>query len=259
MRGQGPKFTHIVEDIPPETNTSKRLPVVFCLDVSPSMRWREGNDVSAIELLNDAVKRFVTELKAHPKAATAAELSFITFSSNVDVFLPFTSLKRLTVPEFSTVEHGGTSLSAAVIKSINELDSMRNRLKNSEIPYYAPFLVIVTDGNPDENEGKDIQTEAISLIKQHCYDGIKISEMVVPFVIGVGNRINKKILNEFSKVFSDGFFHITGTDEERNLAIYKVFDLIINSALVSFSKKPSETIKTIKTEMNELLADLSGI
>ena len=51
------------EDILPMTNASKRLPIVFCLDASPSMGWKEGNNSSSIELLNAAVANFVQELK----------------------------------------------------------------------------------------------------------------------------------------------------------------------------------------------------
>lgn len=258
-KGHGIIRPAIKEDRLPETNSSKRLPIVFCLDISPSMRWKEEGEDSAIDLLNEAVRRFIAELNSHPKARGAAEVSFITFSTNIVSRIGFTQIKNLNIPVFTTVERGGTNMAEAVVEAINDLDIKRNQLKNSDISYYASFLVIVTDGNPDDNDDKSLQAKALSLVEQHCHRGIKLSEMIIPFVIGVGSRINPDILNKYSSMFANGFFHIKGNGTEKARTFYEVFELIISSAFVSFNTNPQKAVEVIKTNINQLLEDLSGI
>ena len=63
-------------------NTSKRLPIVFCLDVSPSMNWDVDNsDIIPIELLNDSVNTFIREINSDGRTKSSAEVAYVTFST----------------------------------------------------------------------------------------------------------------------------------------------------------------------------------
>ncbi len=239
--------------------TTKRLPIVFCLDVSPSMGWKEGNNSSSMELLNAAVTNFVSEIKKDPKAKTSAEVAFVTFSTNIEMDTAFTPVNQLTVPSFKPVEQGGTNMAQAVLRSIEKIEGERNRLENAEIGYFAPFLVLVTDGNPDKNDDPNVYNRALAAVKKHCDSHIGAQEIIVSFIIGVGDHIDAETLNAYAKGFTKGYFPIRGNAARaRNFS--KVFQLISNSTKKSIhlNGDASEILSTVQNDMNDLLSDLAG-
>lgn len=244
----------------PNINTSKRLPIVFCLDVSPSMGWQVGNNSPSIDLLNAAVSNFVEELKEDPKARTCAEVAFVTFSSGIVADTEFTSIGSLTTPRFRTVDEGGTEMGQAVLRSIEKIENRREQLENMEIPYFAPFLVLVTDGNPDENDEVSVQEKALDAVRRHCDSHVGASEIIVPFVIGVGDHISSKTLDRYASGFTKGYFPIKGKAGEAKVQFNKVFQMIGNSTKKSIhlNGKAAEIISTLQNDMNDLLRDLAG-
>lgn len=239
--------------------TTRRLPIVFCLDVSPSMGWREGNNSSSIELLNAAVTSFVNEIKKDPKAKTTAEVAFVTFSTNIEMDTAFTQVRQLNVPAFKPVEEGGTNMARAVLRSIEKIEGERQRLINTQIGYFAPFLVLVTDGNPDRNDDPNAYDRALNAVKKHCDSHIGAQEIIVPFIIGVGDHIDAETLNAYAKGFTKGYFPIKGNASKvRNFS--KVFQLIGNSTKKSIhlNGDASEILSTVQNDMNDLLSDLAG-
>ena len=239
--------------------TTKRLPIVFCLDVSPSMGYTNGNNSSSMELLNAAVTNFVSEIKKDPKAKTSAEVAFVTFSTNIDMDTAFTPVNQLTVPEFKPVEKGGTNMAQAVLRSIEKIEGERNRLENAEIGYFAPFLVLVTDGNPDKNDDPNAYNRALAAVKKHCDSHIGAQEIIIPFIIGVGENIDAETLNAYAKGFTKGYFLIRG-NAARARNFNKVFQLIGNSTKksVHLNGDASEILSTVQYDMNDLLSDLAG-
>ena len=239
-------------------NTTKRLPIVFCLDISPSMGWRIGGNSSSIELLNAAVNNFISEIKNDPKASAAAEIAFVTFSTDIKTQIDFTPVRKLDSVKFEPVKEGGTRMADAVIWSINEIEKKRQQLQRSEIAYYAPFLVLVTDGNPDDNDDKVRLEEAVSLVKKHCDSHIGASEIVVPFIVGVGDRVDEKTLKAFSAGFVDGYFPIKGIAEQAKSRFQEVFKLISNSAHISVHLNKQKIIPSIKAQMRDSLDEIIG-
>lgn len=239
--------------------TTKRLPIVFCLDVSPSMGRKEGNNSSSMELLNVAVTNFVSEIKKDLKANASAEVAFVTFATNIEMDTAFTPVNQLTVPAFKPVEQGKTKMAQAVLRSIEKIEEERNRLENAEIGYFAPFLVLVTDGNPDKNDVPNEYNRALAAVKKHCDSHIGAQEIIVPFIIGVGDYIDAETLNAYAKGFTKGYFQIRGNAARaRNFS--KVFQLIGNSTKKSIhlNGDASEILSTVQNDMNDLLSDLAG-
>lgn len=249
----------MIEDRIPTTNTSKRLPIVFCLDVSPSMRWKSGNHSSSIELLNLALDNFITELKNDPKASTAAEIAFVTFSTDIEMDTDFRSISTLRKPDIQTVRTGGTYMAKAVLRSIQKIEDRRKELENSEIGYYAPFLVLVTDGNPDKNDDIERHNKALKQVRKHCDSHVGASEIIIPFIIGVGDHVDTETLNDYAKGFTNGFFPICGDAERIELNFKRVFQMIGNSTKKSIhlNGKAKEIIETFQEDMNDLLASLN--
>ncbi len=242
-------------------NASKRLPIVFCLDVSPSMGWCKDGNSTSIDLLNVAVNNFINELKLHTKARAAAEIAFVTFGEEIVMNTEFTPLSALQTMQFKTEKVGATSISKAVFEAIKKIKDRRELLKEGEISCYAPFLVLVTDGDPDSIvDSEAVFQQTLKEVRSHCHDHIPVYDLIVPFVIGVGDYVDTKTLNAYSEGFTKGFFHIKGKSSDIKLNLNKVFQMIINSTIISFTpnKSAKEIISTIQNDANDLLADLAG-
>ena len=241
-------------------NSSKRLPIVFCLDVSPSMGWKIGGNSSAISLLNAAVENFLGDLKADPNARASAEVAFVTFSSKIKTDTPFEPISSVKTPRFRPVWRGGTNLAEAVLRAIEKIEDRRKELESADIPYYAPFLVIVTDGDPDDTADQLMQMQAVSAVKRYCDSSIGATEIIVPFVIGVGDHISPETLNEYAAGFTKGYFPIKGTAESVKAKFNKAFNLIGNSTKKSIhlNGKAEDIITIIKVDMHDLYNDLVG-
>ncbi len=239
------------------TNCSKRLPIIFCLDVSPSMGWPNNQNMTSIGMLNEAVANFIKEIKSSEKLCCAAEIAFVTFSSTVTKVedIHFMNVREMDVPNF-TVEDGGTHTAEAILNSITALQNRMDELSDLEIPYYAPFLVLVTDGNPDDNDNEILHRKAVEILKKHVdYNDTK-TDVIIPFIISVGD-FDSKSLKEYSAGFSKGYFPINGKSDSVHLYFGKVFDLIEKSATLSViigDKK--ERIETISVSMDEAIDDL---
>ena len=242
------------------TNTARRLPIVFCLDVSPSMNRRQGSNSSSIELLNEVIRVFVDDLKNDPKTSTCAEVAFVTFSSGiVKESEEFERICNMETPRFETVKYGGAQMASAVLRSIEKLEDRRQQLKNSDLSCYSPFLVLVTDGNSDRNDDEDSQEKTLAALEGHCDFNVK-SEMIIPLVIGVGDDINAETLNRYARCFADGYISINGTTDIAGIQFKEGFQLISNSIKIStYSAGNDESnYRAIQDELNELRRRLAG-
>lgn len=242
-------------------NSARRLPIVFCLDVSPSMGWRIGNNRASIELLNDAVNQFVDELREDVRACSGAEIAFVTFTDEVIMNTDFESISSIPRQTFKAVEDGGTSLAKAVLVAFDKIEEHRQRLADAEIPCYAPFFVLVTDGDPDETDDEErmLERKALKEIKSHCMDGIPSSEFVVPFIIGVGDHVNPDTLNRYASGIGPGYFPIKGNNTDASMRFGKVFRMIRNSASLNFRPAAqSDMLDMIQNNMDALFQDLLG-
>ncbi len=250
---------------PPVMNSSRRLPIVFCLDVSPSMNWEVFGSDTAMELMNEAVKRFISDLNEDAKIRTCAEIAFVTYSSGIELDTEFYPVKNLEVPRFKAVKEGGTQTSMAVLRSIEKIEEHRRDLENMDIAYYAPFLVLITDGNPDENDDPTLEQRALKLVKSHCSSSVGASEIIIPFVIGVGDFINPETLKKYSAGFVDGYFPIKGSSGTiARIKFNKVFQMIGNSTKKTVNlnksiKAQQQVIDIIGADMGDLIGELREI
>ncbi len=241
-------------------NSARRLPIVFCLDVSPSMGWRIGNNSASIELLNEAVNQFIEELRADIRACSSAEIAFVTFTDRIEVETDFESVRTLPRQTFKTVEKTGTSLAQAVLHCIKKIENHREKLSDMETSCFAPFFVLVTDGDPDINDPEEplLEGQALNALLRHCGNGVPASEFIVPFVIGVGDHVNPERLDRYASGVGPGHFSIKGQTADAQIKFGKVFKLIRNSASQSVRDPKSEMIQMIQSNMADLYADLIG-
>ncbi len=124
-------------------NTSKRLPIVFCLDVSPSMNWDVDNsDIIPIELLNDSVNTFIREINSDGRTKSSAEVAYVTFSTNIEVDSQFMPARNLDNIHLKTVREGGTNMAQAVLRAYEKLEQRVAMYEQMGLRYNVPFFVL---------------------------------------------------------------------------------------------------------------------
>ena len=230
---------------------SKRLPIIFLLDVSGSML--EGTRThNRLTLLNEMLVGVVEKCMSIPKVRKVAELSFMLFTDEILLTSEFRNIRWMDegmlparkdrhprcgmvtwkterldgydypfqVPQFGvSKKDGGTNIGYALKKAVRNLENRVEELK--EFGSYPPFLILVSDGHPKEpgnpgyHEELADQEEAIKLLRSHTKTHRDDNNLIFPFVIGVGeDDINMKRLSDYAQNFRAGYFHIRKNSEE---------------------------------------------
>lgn len=127
----------------PENYEQKCL-CVLVLDVSGSMAG------SPIDQLNQGLKDFQKELQNDFVAAQRIEVAIVTFGSTVDTVVQPKLSSDFEMPTLKT--SGSTKLVDGVRMAINIVDERKNWYKSTGQTYYRPWVMLITDGEPDSDQ-----------------------------------------------------------------------------------------------------------
>lgn len=235
------------------SNTSKRLPIVLCLDISPSMSKNKR-----IENLNNAIKIFCQELRKEQKVLNSVEVAIVTFSTEIEENTDFETLDSLENRTFSVVPKGGSNISSAVLTSIKKIEDRLIELDNSSIDNYLPFLVLVTDGDPDETDSESNLETAIQSVQHHCETSRYPERLIAPYIIGVGEQVAEASLNRFAEKFTGKAIIIDGNASYQQDLFKEMFAFIGNSVKNSLKgtgdlKSLYDSIQKTATKKTELI------
>jgi uncharacterized protein YegL len=159
-------------------NPAPRCPVVLVLDTSASM------DGDPIRQLNDGVGHFIGQIQKDEIANFSVELACITFGSVPEVILPFTNVSEIqAAPRLAA--SGNTAMGAAITLGLQLLEERKAMFKRTGIPYYQPWMVLMTDGSPTDSVQE--ATRRVLLLSG--------DRKLAFFGIGVGDSVNIGILN----------------------------------------------------------------
>ena len=162
-----------------------QLAVNLCLDTSGSMRGHPINE------LNAGVRMFYDTVKRDSEARYIADISIVTFGCNgVQCVQDFAHVNEVSVPPSLKAE-GMTPMGEAVNLSLDMLDNRRNYYKSSGVPYYHPWIVLMTDGDP--NGAASELTRAMGRTR----DLVNRNKLVV-FPLAIGNQADVNTLIQFS-------------------------------------------------------------
>jgi len=161
-------------------NPTPRCACVLVLDTSGSMSGQPINE------LNEGLLRFIEEVKGDELAQYSVEIGVITAGPDVKQQMPL--IPAHLIENVNTLfASGGTPLGEAVNEALDMLEVRKNEYKAKGVPYYQPWLVIISDGEPT-----DSWLNAAS--KAH---GMANNKKLVVMPIGVsGADLNK--LSQFS-------------------------------------------------------------
>jgi uncharacterized protein YegL len=125
-------------------NPTPRCACMLVLDTSGSM------DGAPIQALNEGVQTFISELQQDELAQYSLEVGIVTAGGSITQALPITPVRLLdTVPRFSAT--GTTPLGGAVNQALTILEARKAEYKRNGVPYYQPWIVIISDGSPTDS------------------------------------------------------------------------------------------------------------
>ena len=162
-----------------------QLPITLCLDTSGSMRGHPINELNAgLRMFYDCVKR-------DSESRYSADISIVTFGfGDVQRIQDFSHVDDIAMPPSLKAE-GMTPMGEAVNLSLDMLDNRKNYYRSIGVPYYHPWLILMSDGDPN-----GIASELSRAISR-TRDLVTRNKLVI-FPLAIGNQANINTLAQFS-------------------------------------------------------------
>ncbi len=191
-------------------NPVTRVPICLCLDLSGSMRTVEegtyrqtgktekidGRAYDVVEggttrlnELQKGIDMFFLAIKDDEMAVDAAEIAIVSFNDEAENLLGFNHIEKQMVPSLNA--KGMTSLGKGVNLALKMLEERKQLYKDNGIPYWQPWLVIMTDG---DNTGS---SEELNIAIVKINELVNAGKLVV-FAIAIGKDANTEILAKLS-------------------------------------------------------------
>jgi len=123
-------------------NTEERCACLLLLDTSFSMQGPK------LDELNRALKQFKSELMEDSLAAKRVELAIVTFGP-VELSTEWTSVSEYYPEDLPAT--GDTPMGQAVERGLDLLEERKQTYKAHGIPYYRPWVILITDGAPTDS------------------------------------------------------------------------------------------------------------
>lgn len=128
-------------------NYEQKCLCVLALDTSSSMQGDK------IRLLNEGLQEFYRDVQAERTTADRLEFAIITFNSAVRTELDPALVDNFTMPSLST--SGSTKLVDGVREAIKVVEARKSWYKQTGQPFYRPWIILITDGEPDRDQDID--------------------------------------------------------------------------------------------------------
>jgi uncharacterized protein YegL len=121
-------------------NTERRCPVILLQDTSSSM-------LPHIDEVNMGLQDLKADLVADRLAAQRVEIAIITFGP-VMLAQDFVTVDQWLPPRLRT--SGNTPMGEALLFALQQLRMRKAAYREAGIPYYRPWIWLVTDGAPTD-------------------------------------------------------------------------------------------------------------
>lgn len=127
-------------------NSEQKCLCVLCLDVSESMKGER------IKALNEGIRAFAQAVKKDPIARKRLEVGIVTFDNIIEVRQTPELIDFFEMPTLTAA--GTTRLVDGVRTALRMVEGRKEYYKKHGLNYYRPFVILMTDGEPDE--GQDV-------------------------------------------------------------------------------------------------------
>lgn len=200
------------------SNAEDKCLCVLLLDTSGSMMG------APIAELNKGLQRFQEQVLENDTTTSRLEVAIITFGGSVRQIQDPSQLTDFEIPKLSA--SGGTPMITAIEEALQLIADRKEWYKQKGIKYYRPWLVLMTDGEPDEMEAVASMGQRLKSLQEGS------SVIVAP--IGVGENVNMSVLRELSQ---GGPMNATKLQETN---FVQFFNWLSNSIEKVTSKSPSD-------------------
>lgn len=150
----------------------KKLPVIFCIDVSDSMNqckggvptgqtvfsdgkmWNivTGETHSIMDTLREKVKDFHNAMKNDKKTSYTCQTSYLTFGDHPELIEDFGIVANKDAPVDKLIaEANSTYIVDALEMALKLLDEQKELIRSLGSKYFQPWLVILTDGEAQDD------------------------------------------------------------------------------------------------------------
>lgn len=169
-------------------NYEQKCLCILCLDISGSMSG------TPIRNLNDGLSRFQKELLKDDVTKDRLEVGIIGFgsknsSNEVEEIQAPTLLTEFTMPHLDA--WGSTPMLEGIRAAIDMVHTRKNYYKMHGLSYYRPWIVLMTDGYPNDPSSASALSKEIQQAnkdKDYCF---------VP--IGVGDDVDENLLKSLAQ------------------------------------------------------------
>jgi uncharacterized protein YegL len=126
---------------------------VLLLDTSSSM---QGNKIAQ---LNAGLVAFREQILRDDLARKRVEVAVVTFSTDVCVRSPFSSVDEFAPPSLEA--NGSTAMGGGILKAIALVEERKAVYKTAGTDYYRPWIFLITDGEPTDMKPDDTLWEQV--------------------------------------------------------------------------------------------------
>ena len=109
--------------------------------------------ISKLDLLNEGLRDFYNESCSDETTSQRLELCIVTFNDSVNVVQEPALPDNVNIPELEG--SGDTALADAVNEAIDIVQARKNWYKQTGQPYYRPWIILMTDGEPNADQDID--------------------------------------------------------------------------------------------------------
>ncbi len=153
------------------TNPAPRCPVILMLDTSGSMAGQPLRE------LQSGLEQFLKETSDDETASMSVELEIITFGGDAEIISAFAPVSDIADAPPTLNAQGSTPLGEALKLADSELKARRRLYKDKGIASYKPWIVLMTDGCPnDDYESAAASMKSLGDKGKLQYIGIGIGE-----------------------------------------------------------------------------------
>src|SRR5690606_39048995 len=98
-------------------------------------------------------------------ASWSVEIAIFRFGGEVKLVQDFVIARRFHPPQLEA--NGHTPMAEAIMRGIKQLEDRKSIYKKNGIPYYRPWIFLITDGEPtDGTEAWQMACDAVRLGEQ---------------------------------------------------------------------------------------------
>lgn len=174
-------------------NTKKRLPICFCIDASGSMEAPTSSGKTRMEELNEAFSKFINTMKNDDEVNASADIAIVSFGGEAKIVKNFGPISEYKFSRFEAKHMSLTPMGEAIMVALKLVEIRKNAYRDAGIKYYQPWLVVLTDGEPEGKDALKNMNQAIELVVE-----LERGKKLVVFNIGIGSEVNLDVLKRLS-------------------------------------------------------------